>query len=67
MSKAKSPIERAARALCILDGHPENIAFEGRPMWESYLPQVRAVLEAVRDPASAMSIAVIDALLEERQ
>jgi hypothetical protein len=29
-----------------LDGHPENIAFEGRPMWESYLPQVDAVLEA---------------------
>lgn len=42
----KSPRERAARALCRLDGHPENIKFEGAPMWQSYLPQVDAVLEA---------------------
>lgn len=42
----KSPRERAARALCRLDGHPENIQFEGKPMWQSYLPQVDAVLEA---------------------
>lgn len=45
-----SPRERAARALCRLDGHPENIRFEGRPMWESYLPQVDAVLEAALTP-----------------
>ena len=44
--KSQDRRERAARALCRLDGHPENIAFEGRPMWESYLPQVDAVLEA---------------------
>lgn len=46
-AKPESPRERAARALCRLDGHPENIAFEGRPMWQSYLPQADAVLEAV--------------------
>lgn len=48
--KQKSPRERAARALCRFDGHPENITFEGKPMWQSYLPQADAVLEAVLQP-----------------
>lgn len=39
--------EIAARSLCRLDGHPEDIKFEGRPMWESYLPEADAVLAAV--------------------
>lgn len=47
--KPKEPRELAARALCRFDGHPEDIKFEGRPMWESYLPQADAVLEAIRD------------------
>lgn len=42
----KPPRERAARALCALDGHPPDISFEGRPMWRSYLSQVDAVLRA---------------------
>jgi len=33
----KPALERAARALCRHEGHPENIQFEGRPMWESYM------------------------------
>ncbi len=37
--------ERAARALCRFNGVPENTQFEGRPMWESFLPEVDAVLE----------------------
>ena len=41
---SKSPRERAARALCSLEGHPQDIKFEGAPMWVSYLPQVDAVL-----------------------
>lgn len=53
-----SPIERAARALCSLEGHPENIKFEGRPMWESYLPNARIVISAIREPSAA----VLDAL-----
>ena len=40
------PRERAARALCRLHGVLENIQFEGRPMWELYLPDVDAVLGA---------------------
>ena len=39
--------ELAARALCRHDGHPEEAAFEGRPMWESYLQAADAVLKAI--------------------
>ncbi len=42
--RPKPPRERAARALCNLDGHPPDIQFEGAPMWRSYLPQVDDVL-----------------------
>lgn len=45
--RPKSDREVAARALCRFDGHPEEIKFEGRPMWESFLPQADAVLEAI--------------------
>jgi hypothetical protein len=45
--KARPPRERAARALCSLHGNPENMMFQGKPMWMSYLPDVDAVLEAV--------------------
>lgn len=47
MKKPKSPLELAARALCRFRGLPENTMFEGRPMWESLIPEVRVVLEAV--------------------
>lgn len=50
MPKPTSPRERAARALCRKQGMPENIKFEGRPMWESYLDQVDIVLEAELSP-----------------
>jgi hypothetical protein len=40
----KAPRERAARALCRLDGNPEDAAYHGRPMWMSYLLEVDAVL-----------------------
>lgn len=46
MTKAVTQRERAARALCRLEGNPEDIRFEGKPMWESYLPEVDAVLLA---------------------
>lgn len=39
--------ELAARALCRHDGHPEDIKFEGKPMWMSYLSAADAVLEAI--------------------
>lgn len=43
-----SPVERAARAICRLAGHPENILIDGRPMWESYVDEAAAALSAVR-------------------
>ena len=46
-TRPKPPRERAARALCNLDGHPPDIMFEGKPMWVSYLPAVDAVLGVV--------------------
>lgn len=50
-----SPIERAARALCKLEGHPENIKFEGKPMWQSYVPQALAVIHALHEPDQQMA------------
>ncbi|MBD3817937.1 MAG: hypothetical protein IE912_03345 [Brevundimonas diminuta] len=46
----KPPRERAARALCDHHGNPSDTRFEGRPMWESYLPEVDAVLKAALTP-----------------
>lgn len=44
MRRNVDPRERAARALCRRDGHPENTKFEGKPMWQSYLDTVDLVL-----------------------
>jgi hypothetical protein len=44
------PREQAARALCSLQGLPENKLNEGRPMWQSFLPQVDAVCKAILPP-----------------
>lgn len=46
IARAHSPRERAARALCRFNDVPENTVFEGRPMWESFLPEVDVVLES---------------------
>ncbi|WP_141740474.1 hypothetical protein [Bosea sp. BIWAKO-01] len=48
MSKPFDPREAAARALCRREGRPENITFEGKPMWQSYLDVVDTVLEAIK-------------------
>jgi len=48
------PAERAARALCAIAGEPEDAIFEGVSMWEKYLPQVRAVLDAINEPNEQM-------------
>lgn len=50
----KPVLERIARALCSHDGLPENTQFEGRPMWESFLPQAQAALSAIRIPTEEM-------------
>lgn len=45
-----TPLEKAARALCRANNLPENIKFEGRPMWESFIGQAKAVIEALEKP-----------------
>jgi hypothetical protein len=40
-------VECAARALCRFNKMPENSTFEGRPMWESYIDEAKAVLAAL--------------------
>lgn len=55
----KRPLERVARALCRLDAMPEDVTFEGRPMWESYLANARAAIGAMRDPDISMVSAAV--------
>jgi hypothetical protein len=50
-------IERAARALCRFQGLPENTQYEGRRMWESFIAQAAAVVEAIdEEPKTRSSI-----------
>lgn len=49
-----TPIERAARALCELAGNPPMAKMDGKPLWMSYIPEVRTVLGAIREPSDAM-------------
>lgn len=49
------PIERAARALCRLDGHPEQATMDGKPLWQDYLPEALAVLDALHEPSQQMA------------
>lgn len=44
--KSRPPREIAAHALCRAAGHPENIRFEGKPMWQSFLREADAVMDA---------------------
>lgn len=56
----KPPLERAARALCSLAGNPENATMNGNPLWMDYLPEARAVIEAIREPDSEQVFAAGD-------
>lgn len=48
------PIEAGARALCRLDGHPEDTLFEGKPMWTMYVTEARTVIASLISPSEAM-------------
>ena len=47
MKRPRPRREIVARTLCRLAGNPENTTYQGRPMWESYLPEADAVLKAL--------------------
>ena len=46
MLNLEKAVEAAARALCRHAGNSENTRFEGRPMWQSYVPEAKAAFEA---------------------
>lgn len=46
MADIDKALEAAARALCRQAGNPENTKFEGKPMWQSYLPEAKTAIEA---------------------
>lgn len=48
MSKSVPPLERAARALCSLAGNSEDAMNDGKPLWQDYLPEARAVIAEAR-------------------
>lgn len=56
MQSSAKALEAAARALCRLAGNAENTKFDGKPMWQSYLPEAKAAIEAalphLRDASS---------------
>ena len=52
----KPPRERAARTLYDHHENPPDIRFEGRPMWESCLPEVDAVLKAALTPEQLAAV-----------
>jgi len=70
-------MERAARALCELDGNTPGATMNGKPLWQDYLPEARAVIDAIREPNETMIAAggecasgaayrrMIDALLKQ--
>lgn len=47
-------IERAARALCALDGKSPDEPSVNQPLWQRYVPQVVAVLDALHEPTCDM-------------
>ena len=48
--RKKGRIERAARGLCRFHNLPEDTTLDGNPMWVSFIPEAKAVLEAALDP-----------------
>jgi len=56
----KSPLDPAARALCELDNNPPGATMGGKPLWMDYLPEVRAVLQAIREPSAKMDLAAAE-------
>ncbi|WP_260581169.1 hypothetical protein [Sphingopyxis sp. PET50] len=59
-----TPLERAARALCLADGLDPDRKFKSSDWsegtaphefaWHEYLPKARAVLTAIREPSEGM-------------
>jgi hypothetical protein len=48
MAKDMNPLERAARTLSIMNGHAEDAMADGKPVWQSYVPEARAALSSAQ-------------------
>lgn len=55
-----NPLERAARALCTLNGHDEDAMTDGKPVWQDYLPEARAAISSARMEWRPMKSAPLD-------
>lgn len=47
-------VQRLARKMCALDGHPQNTQYEGKPMWASYAEEARTIIMTMRELTKAM-------------
>lgn len=47
-------LEKMARALCKIDGHPEDAVHAGEPRWRAYLSNARVTLASITLPTSEM-------------
>jgi len=64
-----TPLERAARALAHLHGRDpdEPVLLAGdRRLWQEFVPQARAVIEAIREPSEGMRDAAFKREVEFR-
>lgn len=50
-----NPIEKAARALCQANGETQEDAPGDAPHWTACIPQVMAVIDALREPSPSMT------------
>jgi hypothetical protein len=62
----RSAIEQAARELCRVNSMAPNVSYQGRPMWQSYIPEVLAVLDALWHCASDQERLIIERWMEGR-
>lgn len=65
-------VERVARAICVVAKGPDypDADYYGKPgdpwrkWWESFVPEARAAIAAMREPTEAMREAALDADLD---
>ena len=54
-------VERVARAICVTWDNPDADEVDGRKVWETYVPEASAAIEAMREPSDDSITAACDA------
>lgn len=62
-----TPLELAARALCLAHGTDPDLNDDGIIFWTNYIPAVKTVLRAIRTPSAEMADAGEAALAKWNQ